>query len=68
MDANNVVVCCECRLAVITAGGIKCQREILSAYVGEDGTSKWFEVLLVDPSHPAIKKDHTIRHVLAIGA
>jgi len=39
-----------------------------SYYVWEDGTSKWFEVILVDPSHPAISKDHTIRHSLAIGA
>jgi large subunit ribosomal protein L15e len=39
-----------------------------SYYVWEDGTSKWFEVILVDPNHPAIKKDHTIHHAVAIGA
>lgn len=39
-----------------------------SYYVWEDGTSKWFEVVLVDPSHPAIKKDVTIRHAVALHA
>ncbi len=28
-----------------------------SYYVGEDGKHKWFEVILVDPNHPAIKSD-----------
>jgi large subunit ribosomal protein L15e len=32
--------------------------EVLNSYwVGEDGRYKYYEVLLVDPSHPAIKKD-----------
>lgn len=32
--------------------------EVLNSYwVGSDGESKWFEVILVDPSHPAIKSD-----------
>jgi len=32
--------------------------EVLNSYwVGEDGNSKWFEIILVDPSHPAIKSD-----------
>jgi len=39
-----------------------------SYYVWEDGTSRWFEVVLVDPNHPAIKKDQTIRHALALDA
>lgn len=39
-----------------------------SYYVWEDGTSRWFEVVLVDPDHPAIKKDETIRHALALDA
>lgn len=39
-----------------------------SYYVWEDGTSKWFEVVLVDPSHPAIKKDASIRHAVALHA
>ena len=37
-----------------------------SYYVWEDGTSKWFEVVLVDANHPAIKKDETIAHALAL--
>lgn len=39
-----------------------------SYYVWEDGTSRWFEVVLVDPNHPAIKRDQTIRHALAVDA
>lgn len=32
--------------------------EVLNSYwVGEDGRYKWFEVILVDRSHPAIKSD-----------
>ncbi len=32
--------------------------EVLNSYyVGEDGVYKWFEVILVDPHHPAIKSD-----------
>ena len=35
--------------------------EILNSYwVGEDGVSKWFEVIMVDPHHPAIKADENI--------
>ncbi len=31
--------------------------EVLNSYyVGEDGKSKWFEVILADPKHPAISK------------
>jgi large subunit ribosomal protein L15e len=37
-----------------------------SYYVWEDGMSRWFEVVLVDPNHPAIKKDHTMRHALSL--
>ena len=39
-----------------------------SYYVWEDGTSKWFEVVLVDPNHPSIRKDEVIRHALAVHA
>jgi len=39
-----------------------------SYYVWEDGISRWFEVVLVDANHPAVKKDETIRHMLALGA
>jgi large subunit ribosomal protein L15e len=35
--------------------------EVLNSYwVGEDGRHKWFEVILVDTSHPAIKSDKDI--------
>jgi len=38
--------------------------EVLNSYwVGEDGRSKWFEVILVDPSHPAIKADSNINWI-----
>jgi len=32
-------------------------------YVGEDGQNKWFEVILVDPSHPVIKTDKDINWI-----
>ncbi len=32
--------------------------EVLNSYyVGEDGKNKWFEVIMVDPDSPAIRKD-----------
>ena len=32
--------------------------EVLNSYwVGEDGRSKWFEIIMVDPVHPSIKSD-----------
>jgi large subunit ribosomal protein L15e len=31
--------------------------------VGEDGRSKWFEVVMVDPNHPAIKADKDINWI-----
>ena len=35
--------------------------EVLNSYwVGEDGRSKWFEVIMVDPNHPAIKTDKDV--------
>jgi large subunit ribosomal protein L15e len=38
--------------------------EVLNSYwVGEDGRSKWFEVIMVDPSHPAIKADANINWI-----
>ena len=38
--------------------------EVLNSYwVGEDGRSKWFEVILVDPNHPAIKTDKDVSWV-----
>jgi len=33
--------------------------EVLNSYwVGQDGRHKWFEIIMVDPQHPAIAKDH----------
>jgi large subunit ribosomal protein L15e len=38
--------------------------EVLNSYwVGEDGQSKWFEVILVDPSHPSIMVDEDINWI-----
>ncbi len=38
--------------------------EILGSYpVGEDGRYKWFEVIMVDPNSPVIKKDKNIKWV-----
>ena len=38
--------------------------EVLNSYwVGEDGRSKWFEVILVDPNHPSIKSDKDVNWV-----
>ena len=38
--------------------------EVLNSYwVGEDGVSKWFEVLMVDPSHPAVKADKDVNWI-----
>jgi len=38
--------------------------EVLNSYwIAEDGKNKWFEVILVDPQHPAIKNDSTVSWV-----
>ena len=38
--------------------------EVLNSYlVMEDGQYKWFEVILVDPTHPAIKKDKDLKWI-----
>jgi large subunit ribosomal protein L15e len=38
--------------------------EVLNSYwVGEDGVSKWFEVIMVDPQHPSIKADKNINWI-----
>ncbi|MEB2836712.1 MAG: 50S ribosomal protein L15e [Desulfurococcales archaeon] len=34
-----------------------------SYYVGEDGLYKWYEVILVDPHHPAIQSDPELKWV-----
>jgi large subunit ribosomal protein L15e len=38
--------------------------EVLNSYwVGEDGSSKWFEVIMVDPHHPVIEADKDINWI-----
>ena len=38
--------------------------EVLNSYyVGEDGRYKWFEVILVDPHHPVIKRDPNLNWI-----
>ena len=38
--------------------------EVLNSYyVAEDGIYKWYEVILVDPNHPVIKKDRKINWI-----
>ena len=38
--------------------------EVLNSYwVWEDGASKWFEVILIDPHSPSIKSDKDLRWV-----
>jgi large subunit ribosomal protein L15e len=38
--------------------------EVLNSYwVGEDGVSKWFEIVMVDPHHPAIKTDENVNWI-----
>lgn len=32
-------------------------RVLNSYWVGEDGSQKWFEIILLDPNHPAIEND-----------
>ena len=34
-----------------------------SYYVAEDGRSQWYEVILVDPEHPAIKSDKDVNWI-----
>lgn len=38
-------------------------RVLNSYWVAEDGKQKWYEVILVDPEHPAIKKDKDINWI-----
>ena len=38
--------------------------EVLNSYwVGEDGRSKWFEVIVVDPHHPVVKTDKDVKWI-----
>jgi large subunit ribosomal protein L15e len=37
---------------------------VLNSYgVGQDGSQKWFEVILVDPNHPAIQSDDDLNWI-----
>ncbi|MFC7073555.1 50S ribosomal protein L15e [Halovenus rubra] len=38
-------------------------RVLNSYWVGEDGSQKWFEVVLVDPEHPAIENDDDLNWI-----
>ncbi len=41
--------------------------EVLNSYyVGEDGQHYWYEVILVDPNHPAIKNDPDISWITKV--
>ncbi len=38
--------------------------EVLNSYyVGDDSVKVWYEVILIDPNHPAIKKDKDVKRV-----
>jgi large subunit ribosomal protein L15e len=38
--------------------------QVLNSYwVGEDGKHKWYEVIVVDPNHPVIKKDPQLKWI-----
>ncbi|MCD6404135.1 MAG: 50S ribosomal protein L15e [Nanoarchaeota archaeon] len=38
--------------------------EVLNSYwVGEDGMYKWFEVIMIDKNHPAIRRDKDIKWI-----
>lgn len=45
----------------------RCQRQYLnmevlnSYYIGKDKNSLWYEIILIDPDHPVIKKDQKYR-------
>ena len=38
-------------------------RVLNSYWVGEDGSQKWFEVILLDPHHPAIQNDDDLNWI-----
>jgi len=40
-------------------------RVLNSYWVGEDGRQKWFEVVLIDPEHPAIENDDDLSWICA---
>lgn len=52
------------RIAEERAGKKYPNMEVLNSYwVGEDGKLKWYEVILVDPSHPVIKSDKNLNWI-----
>ncbi len=52
------------RIAEERAAGHYPNLEVLNSYwVGEDGLHKYFEVILVDPQHPAIRNDPKINWI-----
>jgi large subunit ribosomal protein L15e len=52
------------RIAEERAGRKYPNMEVLNSYwVGEDGKLKWYEVILVDPSHPVIKSDKNLNWI-----
>ena len=38
-------------------------RVLNSYWVGEDGSQKWFEIILLDPNHPAIENDDDLNWI-----
>jgi large subunit ribosomal protein L15e len=38
-------------------------RVLASYWVGEDGSQKWFETILIDPHHPAIENDDDLNWI-----
>jgi len=38
-------------------------RVLNSYWVGEDGSQKWFEVIMLDPNHPAIENDSDLNWI-----
>jgi large subunit ribosomal protein L15e len=38
-------------------------RVLNSYWVGEDGSQKWYEVIMVDPNHPAIENDDDLNWI-----
>ncbi|MFB6146670.1 MAG: 50S ribosomal protein L15e [Halobacteriaceae archaeon] len=38
-------------------------RTLNSYWVGEDGSQKWFEIILLDPNHPAIENDDDLNWI-----
>ncbi len=41
--------------------------EVLASYsAGQDGRFKWFEIILLDPVHPAIQSDRDVGWIAAM--